>query len=80
VNPKYRFDLMGIVTYSFGSIGPEISYPRIQYINPFIPALAMAPEDRRNNIIRQIVDKQYPFTAENRAEWGLEIHQAGGIE
>ncbi len=79
-SPKNRFDLMMIMTHGFASIGQEISYPRMQYINPFIPALAMAPEDRRNTVLGKMLDKEYPFNPENKEHWGFEIQQAGGID
>jgi hypothetical protein len=73
-DPSARFQLLQIIVDAFIKLEEPISLGRLKFLNPYIPALAGCPEDRRLDFIQKIFAGEYPFHPDNSDQWMQEIH------
>ena len=76
IDPRARYDLLKIIANDLIELGEQISFGRLKFLNPYIPALVGSPVDRRREFIDKMLHGQYPFNPENRDNWHSEIGMA----
>ncbi len=74
------FGLLKIIVEDFKELQEAVTYFRIEFLTPYLPALLQKRQGDRQIIIAKMLHKEYPFVEDYKDRWVDEIHGFGAEE